>query len=270
MKQQAETPPPCVLSIAGSDPGGGAGIQADLKTFAALGVHGLSAVTALTAQNMHGISAVHVPPVAFLQAQLEAAFGGFAVAAVKIGMLACTEVIHAVADALERHQARNIVLDPVMVASSGARLLDAGALEAMRQRLFPLARLITPNLPEAQALLGRQIENENAQLVAARQLKALGAHAVLLKGGHLMHGSDVVDVLLDEGSEHRFRRPRLAREGRGTGCTLAAAISVGLARGMTLEAACRAAGDYVFGALQHAFRLAPGQTHLLAHGWSSR
>src|SRR5207342_1127306 len=154
-----DTRPLCALTIAGSDSGGGAGIQADLKTFAAHGVHGLSAIAALTAQNTRGVRAVHVPPVAFLRAQIDACFDDFHIGAVKLGMLANARVIHAVADALEHYRPKYIVLDPVMVASSGAKLLADSALEALRERLIPLATVITPNIPEAEFLLGHPIRN---------------------------------------------------------------------------------------------------------------
>ena len=172
----------CALTIAGSDSGGGAGIQADLKTFAAHGVHGLSAIAALTAQNTRGVRAVHVPATTFVRAQIAACFDDFAVGAVKIGMLATADVIHAVADALEFHRPAFVVLDPVMVATSGARLLDADALNALRGRLLPLADIVTPNTPEAEALLDRHIEDDAAADAAVDALLSLGARTVLLKG----------------------------------------------------------------------------------------
>ena len=159
---RSDTRPLSALTIAGSDSGGGAGIQADLKTFAAHGVHGLTAIAALTAQHTRGVTAVHVPPVAFLRAQIDACFDDFRIGAVKLGMLANTEVITAVADALEHHQPSHIVLDPVMVATSGARLLAADALDALRARLLPLATILTPNIPEAELLLGHPIDDDEA------------------------------------------------------------------------------------------------------------
>ena len=186
-----------VLTIAGSDSGGGAGIQADLKTFAAHGLHGLSAIAALTAQHTRGVTAVHVPPVAFLRAQIDACFDDFRIGAVKLGMLANKQVIDAVADALERHRPAFIVLDPVMVATSGARLLEPDALDALRTRLFPLATILTPNIPEAELLLGQRIDDDAAAEAALEALRALGTQALLLKGGHLRSAGAMVDRYCD-------------------------------------------------------------------------
>lgn len=175
---RSDTRPLSALTIAGSDSGGGAGIQADLKTFAAHGVHGLSAIAALTAQHTRGVTAVHVPSVAFLRAQIDACFDDFRIGAVKLGMLANTEVIYAVADALEHHKPPHIVLDPVMVATSGARLLEADALDALRARLLPLATILTPNIPEAELLLGHPIDDDEAADAALVELPCI--HASLL------------------------------------------------------------------------------------------
>ena len=194
---RSDTRPLSALTIAGSDSGGGAGIQADLKTFAAHGVHGLSAIAALTAQHTRGVTAVHVPPVAFLRAQIDACFDDFRIGAVKLGMLANTEVIYAVADALEHHKPSHIVLDPVMVATSGARLLEADALDALRARLLPLATILTPNIPEAELLLGHPIDDEEAADAAVAELLTLGARAMLLKGGHLQGPAEMVDRYYD-------------------------------------------------------------------------
>ena len=183
--------PVSALTIAGSDSGGGAGIQADLKAFAAHRVHGLSAIAALTAQHTRGVTAVHVPPLPFLQAQLDACFDDFDIHAVKLGMLANADVIHLVADVLEQRCPTHIVLDPVMVATSGAKLLEYSALRAMRERLLPLATLLTPNTPEAELLLGRRIGNGDEAEDAAAALIEMGAGAVLLKGGHLLRGRPV-------------------------------------------------------------------------------
>ena len=258
------TQPPSALTIAGSDSGGGAGIQADLKTFAALGVHGLSAITALTAQHTRGVTAVHVPPTPFLRAQIDACFDDFRVVAVKIGMLASAEVIHAVADALEAHRPPHVVLDPVMVATSGARLLEADALDALRTRLLPLADVLTPNIPEAELLLGRAIDDGAAADAALDALRAAGARAVLLKGGHLEEGREVVDRYGDRDLRTAFRSPRLAVDGHGTGCTLAAAIAAGLCRGLSLPDACAAGVDYIRRAL--AFGSRPGRSEVLVLG----
>ena len=258
------------LAIAGSDSGGGAGIQADLKTFAALGVHGLSAIAALTAQNTRGVSAVFVPPVSFLGAQIDACFEDFDVRAVKIGMLATTEVIETVADALERHRPPAVVLDPVMVATSGNRLLAEEALDALRRRLLPLATLVTPNIPEAEALLGHPVATSVAANEAVAQLLALGARAVLLKGGHLDEGAAVLDRYDDGTHATNFVHPRIALLAHGTGCTLASAIAAHLARGAALPDACRDAGDYVAEALRAGYRPGRGELVVLDHWLASR
>jgi hydroxymethylpyrimidine/phosphomethylpyrimidine kinase len=252
---------PCALTIAGSDSGGGAGIQADLKTFAAHRVHGLSAIAALTAQHTRGVTAIEVPTVAFLRAQIDACFDDFHVEAVKLGMLAEARVIHAVADALERYKPSHIVLDPVMVATSGARLLEPDALDALRNRLLPLATLITPNLPEAELLLDAPILDQAAMHEACDQLLRKGARAVLLKGGHLPGTNDVVDLLADDSGVRAFQHPRLQMEAHGTGCTLASAVAANLCRGLSLAEACRAAGDYVHAALRGGYR--PGRSDIV-------
>ncbi len=262
----------CVLTIAGSDAGGGAGIQADLKTFAAHRVHGLSAIAALTAQNTQGVSAVHVPPARFLRAQIDAVFADFDVRAVKLGMLATQELILTVADALEHYRPTHVVLDPVMVSTSGARLLEPSALDALRTRLLPLASLVTPNIPEAELILGRAIADDQAARRALEDLLALGARGVLLKGGHLPEQDEVVDRLGYVDREQRrahaeFRHPRLALEGHGTGCTLASAIAANLGLDRSLSDACAHAADYVHGALQHAFFPGKAQLALLDHFW---
>ncbi|MFC5578513.1 bifunctional hydroxymethylpyrimidine kinase/phosphomethylpyrimidine kinase [Lysobacter niabensis] len=252
---------PCALTIAGSDSGGGAGIQADLKTFAAHRVHGLSAIAALTAQHTRGVTAVDVPAVAFLRAQIDACFDDFQVAAVKLGMLATAEVIHAVADALERYRPPHVVLDPVMVATSGARLLEADALDALRNRLLPLATLVTPNLPEAELLLGTAIADRHAMHGACKALRDTGARAVLLKGGHLADGGDVMDLFADSSGIYAFHHPRLQLEAHGTGCTLASAVAANLCLGVPLIDACHAAGEYVHAALLRGYR--PGRSGIV-------
>lgn len=257
------TDPRCVsvLTIAGSDSGGGAGIQADLKTFAAHGVHGLSAIAALTAQNTRGVTAIEVPSIDFLRTQIDVCFDDFRIGAVKLGMLADTQVIHVVADALERYRPENVVLDPVMVATSGARLLQPEALEALRTRLMPLATLVTPNLPEAGLLLGFEIRDEASMREACTRLQYGGAKAVLLKGGHLPGNTDVIDLLADPSGIQVFRHSRLNVEAHGTGCTLASAVAANLCRGLALEQACRAAGDYVHAALRGGY--CPGRSDIL-------
>jgi hydroxymethylpyrimidine/phosphomethylpyrimidine kinase len=256
-----------VLSIAGSDSGGGAGVQADLKTFAAHGVHGASVITALTAQNTRGVQAIHVPDPTFLAAQLRAVFEDFDVVAVKLGMLADERVIEVVADALERFAPAHVVLDPVMVATSGARLLESSALEALRARLFPLATLLTPNLPEAELLLGSAIGSALEAEQALTRLLASPLRAVLLKGGHMADGGDTVVDRLGWGSERvAFVHTRLPGKAHGTGCTLAAAVAANLAEGLPLVEACRAAADYVHRALQGAYFPGHGGLAVLDHG----
>lgn len=250
-----------VMTIAGSDSGGGAGIQADLKTFAAHGVHGVSAIAALTAQNTRGVTAVHVPPTGFLEAQIEACFNDFDVRAVKLGMLANRDVIETVAAAIERYAPAVVVLDPVMVATSGARLLDPDALAAVRQRLVPLATLVTPNIPEAELLLDRRIDSPIDARDAGTELRRMGAHAALMKGGHLDTADEVVDQLVTADGVLAFRHARLAVEAHGTGCTLAAAVAARLARGETLGNACEGASDYIHRALSSGNR--PGRSGLL-------
>jgi hydroxymethylpyrimidine/phosphomethylpyrimidine kinase len=275
--------PISALTIAGSDSGGGAGIQADLKTFAAHGVHGLSAITALTAQNTRGVSAIHVPPGAFLRAQIDACFDDFAIGAVKLGMLANVEVIHAVAEALEFHRPRWIVLDPVMVATSGARLLEHDALDALRARLLPLASIVTPNIPEAEWLLGHAIATKDSpsplagEVSAQRQereldsaldeLLALGTSAMLLKGGHLPGGGAMTDRYADRETRAKFTHARLDVNAHGTGCALASAVAANLCKGRTLLKACEAAADYVHGALLNSYRPARSKVAVLDHFW---
>lgn len=255
-------PPISALTIAGSDSGGGAGIQADLKTFAARGVHGLSAVAALTAQHTRGVTQVHVPPPAFLRAQIDACFDDFRIGATKIGMLANAQVIDTVADALAAHRAAHVVLDPVMIATSGARLLEDSALQALRSRLLPMACVITPNLPEAEVLLDRRIDSRAAMREACLALLQQGPQAVLLKGGHLEDGRDtVVDLFADAHGVHELTHPRLPQSAHGTGCTLAAAIAAHLARGIGLAQACRDATDYVHQTLRAGYR--PGRSEVI-------
>jgi len=248
-----------VLTIAGSDSGGGAGIQADLKTFAAHGLHGLSAIAALTAQNTRGVQAIHVPPPAFLKAQLDSVFSDFDIRAVKIGMLANARVIDVVADALDRYRPKHIVLDPVMVSSSGHTLLETGAIRRLVERLMPMASVITPNIDEAVLLLEHSIASDEEAEGALVELLAMGARAVLLKGGHLQ-GKNVIDRLDTGKGLYEFEHKRLKVSGHGTGCTLASAIAANLALKKSLPDACAAAADYVFKALKGAYT--PGKSGL--------
>lgn len=258
--------PFCALTIAGSDSGGGAGIQADLKTFAAYGVHGLSAIAALTAQHTRGVIAVEVPDVGFLRAQLDACFDDFRIGAVKIGMLANAGVIACVADALARHAPAHIVLDPVMVATSGAKLLEDDALHALRTRLLPLASIVTPNVPEAELLLGHPIPDDSAaESALAEFVERLGARAALLKGGHLPGDGAMIDRYRDGERTARYRHDRLALDAHGTGCTLASAIAANLCLGHDMDDACEAATRYVHRALQLGYRPGRGDVVVLDH-----
>jgi hydroxymethylpyrimidine/phosphomethylpyrimidine kinase len=250
------------LTIAGSDSSGGAGIQADLKTFAALGVYGASAIAALTAQNTQGVTGIHDVPPDFIVAQIDAVFADLDVGAVKIGMLSQAAAITAIAQALDRHKAKNIVLDPVMIAASGARLLANDAVATLRKELIPRALLITPNLPEAAALTDTPIAKTEAGMAAqAQQLLAAGARNVLMKGGH-GEGPESVDLLIGPNLNVRLAAPRHpSRNTHGTGCTLSSAVAAGLAKGLDLTAAVRAAKDYVTAAIAAADRLDIGHGH---------
>jgi hydroxymethylpyrimidine/phosphomethylpyrimidine kinase len=249
---------PIALTIAGSDSGGGAGIQADLKTFSALGVYGAAVVTALTAQNTKGVFAILEVPPDFIAAQMDAVFSDLDVSAVKIGMLGSAAAIAAVAGGLRHHRARNLVLDTVMAASSGEKLLHADAMSALRE-LVAHARVVTPNLPEAAALIGEnEAQDEKAMYDQAQKLLALGARAVLIKGGH-GSGPESVDLLVEGSTCTRLAAPRIAtRNSHGTGCTLASAIAAGLAKNLSLADAVREAKDYVSAALKAADRLEIG------------
>ena len=256
-----------VLTIAGSDSGGGAGIQADLKTFAALECYGASAVTALTAQNTLGVRAIHPVPPEFAAAQIAAVFEDIGADAVKIGMLYSARLIRVVAEALRRYEARNIVLDPVMVAQSGDRLLESDAVGAIREHLMPLAEVVTPNLPEAEVLTGRRISGAEQMQAAARELAGCGSRAVLLKGGHL-EGADSSDLLYLCRENRWVTLPagRIAsRNTHGTGCTLSSAVAAYLARGEALEAAVRRAKEYVTAALLAGARYRLGSGHGPVH-----
>lgn len=254
---------PIALTIAGSDPSGGAGIQADLKTFAVLGVYGASVITALTAQNTKGVSGVFTVPADVIAAQFEAVTSDLDVSAVKTGMLADSATVETVAACLSQRKGKHVVVDPVMVATSGDRLIDAAAIETVRTRLIPLATVITPNLPEAAALLETTIaETEGAMQKQAEALLRLGCAAVLLKGGH-GPGGDAVDLLVTSSRTTRFARPRIAtRNTHGTGCTLAAALAANLAKGRPLIEAAEAAKDFVWNAL----RAGAGQQIGSGHG----
>ena len=247
--------PPVVLTVAGSDPGGGAGIQADLKTFHAFGCYGEAVLVALTAQNTRGVSGVHAVPVPFVVEQLERVLEDIPPRAAKTGMLATAALVEAVAGVLSARGVRRLVVDPVMVATSGDRLLDADAVQAVRERLLPLAAVVTPNGPEAEILTGMEIgEDEEAAVEAGRRILAMGAAAALVKGGH-GRGPRVADVLVERRKVTVYRHRRLrTRSTHGTGCTLSAALAAGLARGLPPQAAAREAVEYV----HRAIRAAPG------------
>jgi hydroxymethylpyrimidine/phosphomethylpyrimidine kinase len=245
---------PVVLTIAGSDSGGGAGIQADLKTFHAFRCFGTSAVTAITAQNTRGVAAVHPVPVDTVRAQIRAVAEDLPPAAFKTGMLATSELVRAVAAAIDEHRLPNFVLDPVMVASSGDRLLEQPAERSILEELLPRAALITPNLDEAAILAGIPVSDTAAMRRAAEVLVERGARAVLLKGGHL-ESTELTDYLFDGVQWHEWTRPKLrTRNTHGTGCTLSAAVAAGLAHGRPMREAVQAALDYV----RRAMEAAPG------------
>lgn len=249
---------PVALTIAGSDSGGGAGIQADLKTFHAFGVFGTSAVTAVTAQNTLGVTAVHPVPPEVVGAQIDAVAADLRPRALKTGMLATAELVETVAEAIAAHRLRAYVMDPVMVATSGHRLLEPDAEATLARRLVPLAALVTPNLHEAALLTGKDVASLPAMKSAARHLVKMGAGAALVKGGHLPSG-EAADVFWDGNEERVWRRPRIAtRHVHGTGCTLSAAVAAGLARGTRLPRAVDLAIDFVARAIVSAPGLGTG------------
>jgi len=251
------TPATNVLTIAGSDSSGGAGIQADLKTIAAHGLHGLSVITAVTAQNNRRLEAIHRVPVRHITAQLRAVFDGHRVGAIKVGMLGGAPAIAAIVAALRRRRSIAVVVDPVLVSSSGSPLLSAAGLRCARRDLFPLATLLTPNVPEAEALLGRRIRRRADLAAAARDLLDCGAGAVLLKGGHL-RGPEVHDVLATATATHDFVHARLPFAVRGTGCTLATAIACGLAQELPLDEAVARAERFLQEAMRRSRRTGAG------------
>jgi hydroxymethylpyrimidine/phosphomethylpyrimidine kinase len=257
------------LTIAGSDSGAGAGIQADLKTFAALGVYGTSAITAVTAQNTLGVAGVHVLPAEFVTLQIETVVSDIGCDAVKTGMLANVSIVEAVAAAIEALELPNLVVDPVMVAKGGDQLLDPDAVHAIRVSLLRLARVVTPNIPEAEVLAGMTIRSIDDMRAAGRQLVRLGCHAVVVKGGHLA-GDESPDVLVDGTGDTTLSAPRVAtRHTHGTGCTFAAAIAARLALEDTLQDAVRRAKEYVTGSMQQGIDVGGGHQPL-GHFWHTR
>ena len=257
---------PIAVTIAGSDSGGGAGIQADLKTFSALGVYGASVITVLTAQNTRGVSAIHDVPAEFVGAQIDAVFSDLAVGAVKIGMVSQPGVIAAIAAGLVRWRQHNVVLDPVMVATSGDRLLSPDAIDVLKRVLIPTALVLTPNLPEAAALLDAPLARSETEMRGqAERLLKLGPRAVLIKGGHDT-GAESIDLLVEPDSVMRLVADRImTKNTHGTGCTLSSAIAAGLAKGQTLAEAVRDAKTYVTDAILAGERLAVGAGHGPVH-----
>lgn len=250
---------PRVLTVAGSDSGGGAGIQADIKTITVLGGFATSAIAALTAQNTTGVRSIHAVPLPFLADQIDMVMEDIGADAAKSGMLSGAGVIETVADAFRRHSVPNYVLDPVLVSNSGAALLDDAAVDVMIARLFPLARIVTPNVPEAERITLHRVKGPDSAREAARRIADLGPAAVLVKGGHLA-GAECLDLLYDGAAFHEFVSPRIdSRHTHGTGCTLSAAIATFIGAGLDLCLAVERARDFVRAGIQ----LAPG----LGRGW---
>lgn len=255
------------LTIATSDSGGGAGVQADLKTFSALGCYGTSAFAALTAQNTAEVRGIHALPPDFLALQIDTVAEDLGSDAVKIGMLFNSELIKTVTDRLQAHRLPNIVLDPVMIAKSGAKLIEDEAIETMKEHLFPLCTVITPNLPEAETLLGREITDESEVETAALELLDMGPRAVLLKGGHFSGRRSrdclaVADSGQNNGGVHWYDSERIDTENtHGTGCTLSSAIAAGLAKGQPLPVAVKTAKDYISGAIRAGSKYSIGRGH---------
>jgi hydroxymethylpyrimidine/phosphomethylpyrimidine kinase len=249
---------PVALTIAGSDSGGGAGIQADLKTFAAFGVHGTSAITAITAQNTLTVSAIHEVPVRVIRAQIDAVVADIGVQAAKTGMLASAEIIQAVSAAIREHGIRNLVVDPVMVAKGGARLLHNDAIAALYRSLLPLAAVVTPNIPEAEVLLGRPLKTLDDRRQAARDLVALGPRAAVVKGGH-GEASAAIDIYWDGVDMVELTARRVATKNtHGSGCAFSAAIAAGLAKGEDPLEAVEAAKAFITAAIEYSLELGSG------------
>ncbi len=262
--------PARALTIAGSDSGGGAGIQADLKTFAELGVFGMSAITALTAQNSVGVHGVHEVPAGFVREQIDVVLDDIGADAVKLGMLASADIIKAVATGLRDHGVSRLVVDPVCASKHGHPLLRDDALDALRSEILPLAEVVTPNLGEVQLLTGIHVTSVDDLTRAAAAVRDLGPRWVLIKGGHLPGNVDATDLLTDGDEEILVTSARVdTTDTHGTGCTLAAAIAAHRALGSDVPAAVRAAKDYVTGAIRHGLRLGSG-IGPVDHGWHRR
>ncbi len=246
-----------VLTIAGSDTCGGAGIQADLKTFSAHGTYGMSVITAVTVQNTQGVFGCQDITPDIIKGQIDAIFTDIEVSAVKVGMVSQIETIHAIADKLEQYQAKNVVVDPVMISKSGFDLMQPDAKETLIKRLIPLAYVVTPNLPEAEVITGMKIDNLGAMEQAARAIYKMGAKNVLIKGGHLAH--DATDLLFDGEKIIALKSERIpTKNTHGTGCTLSSAIAANLAKGKSVEEAVKIAKDYITVAIEHALDIGKG------------
>ncbi len=258
---------PVALTIAGSDSGGGAGIQADLKAFAALGAHGACVITALAAQNTVGVSGILEVPPEFVAAQIDAVVGDIAVHATKTGMLATREIVEVVAAKVLEHGLQPLVVDPVLVATSGDLLMRPEAITVVRERLLPLATIVTPNVPEAEALVGDTVDSLAAMKEAARRIHGLGARSVVVKGGHLAE-REAVDVFFDGSQMVEHRRQRLSSSNtHGTGCTFASAIAAGLALGLPLPSAVGRAKDVVTEAIRHGLPIGRGHGPANSMAW---
>ena len=269
MEMNSATPPKA-LTIAGSDSGGGAGIQADLKTFAALGVFGTSAVTAITAQNTLGVTAVAEVPIEVISDQIEAVVTDIGVDAVKTGMLSSTEIVECVAESVENHELSPLVVDPVMVAATGAQLLQDDAVESVKNRLVPLATVVTPNVPEAEVLTRIEINSVDDMELVGGELVMMGAGAAVVKGGHFDDGSGRVnDVLVTRDGVKHITSLRIdTTSNHGTGCTFASAIAAHLAHGLGLDTAVDLAQRYVWNAMANAAPIGGGHgplNHMYAH-----
>lgn len=262
---------PIVLTIAGSDSGGGAGIQADIKAISATGSYACSVITAITSQNTCGVSAIHPIPLSHIESQLDAVFSDLNIIAVKVGMLADASIIELVARKIEQYQPKHLVIDPVMVATSGDLLLEHSAISTLKKALIPLADLITPNLPEAAALLGCDVPtNEDGMGAMIEELRRLGAKAVLLKGGHLEHDENSNDLFIEQNGSDILRSQRFpTKNTHGTGCTLSSAIASYLAQGNRLHKAVFLGKQYISQAIAHADELKVGQGHGPVHHFFS-
>ncbi|HUH07710.1 MAG TPA: bifunctional hydroxymethylpyrimidine kinase/phosphomethylpyrimidine kinase [Egibacteraceae bacterium] len=262
--------PPLALTIAGSDSGGGAGIQADLKTFQELGVFGMSVITALTAQNTVGVHGVHEIPPQFVRAQIDAVAQDIGVDAAKLGMLSSAAIISAVADGVQAHGIRRLIVDPVSASKHGDPLLRPDAVDALRERILPLAEVVTPNVGEVLLLTGVDVREPKDMAAAARAMKALGPEWVLVKGGHLPGNADAIDLLYDGRTEIRIAGERLdTADTHGTGCTLSAAIAAYRAQGADVVDSVRAAKEFVTGAIRGGLRIGEG-IGPVDHGWRRR